>query len=180
MSNKKTCAHELEKADYKTANKLIFRELKSKGFWVNIAHTRAVKNGFLFSHMRENGGRHEEVLEDCITRKDFFNSSEPTLVTEYGIYDVRSSKMAIEENPVKIFGETISSCGGFTQVEIIAKKELPGIIDAGTKFVGKYNFPRTTQYNRAEGFYKAFMNAKTGKLILSNLLSDILKFQIDK
>lgn len=134
-----------------------FRKLRSHGFKIDIHHTRAIKNGFLFSHTC-NG---KETFERCITRREFHNLEGGMLVQSKLIctlVDTGNVTFKLEEYKPKYFGDAIASCGGFTQVVITAMREV-NIISPGEMYIGKYNFPRNVQYNKPEGFLKAFMNA---------------------
>ena len=142
-----------------------FNKLRSDGFKIDIHHTRAVKNGFLYSHTCDG----KEVFERCITRREFHNLEGGILVQSKLICtlaDTGGVTYKLKEYIPQKFGDAIASCGGFTQVVITAMREVRignepevNIISPGELYIGKYNFPRNVQYNKAEGFLKAFQRA---------------------
>lgn len=143
----------------------LFNRLRSDGFKIDIHHTRAVKNGFLYSHTCDG----KEVFERCITRREFYNLEGGILVQSKLICtlaDTGGVTYKLKEYIPKKFGDAIASCGGFTQVAICPTREVRigyepevNIISPGELYIGKYNFPKSVQYNKAEGFLKAFQRA---------------------
>lgn len=143
----------------------LFKKLRSHGFKIDIHHTRAVKNGFLYSHTCDG----KEVFERCITRREFHNLQGGILVQSKLICtlaDTGSVNFKLKEYKPEKFGDAIASCGGFTQVAIYPTREVRignepevDIISPDELYIGKYNFPRNVQYNKAEGFLKAFQRA---------------------
>lgn len=156
--------------EIKNRSRAIFNKLRSLNFRVDIYHTRATKNGFLLSFMKDG----QEEFEKCITRREYHSKEDPILVQDKlviattGIDRYVSHQIRLKEIKPKFFGDAIASCGGFTQVIIKPTKKIE-YIDVATgnvnvfepedTFIGKYNFPNNVQYNKSLGFFKAVMRA---------------------
>lgn len=153
--------------EIKNRSRAIFNKLRSLNFRVDIYHTRATKNGFLLSFIKDG---HEE-FEQCITRKEYHSVEDPVLVQDTLVIATTSmggQQIRLKEIKPKFFGDAIASCGGFTQVIIKPTKKIEyidvltgniNVFEPEDTFIGKYNFPNNVQYNKSLGFFKAVMRA---------------------
>lgn len=168
--------------EIKKRSRVIFNKLRSLDFRLDIYHTRATKNGFLLSFIKDG----QEEFEQCITRKEYHSVEDPVLVQNALVIATTSiggQQIRLKEIKPKFFGDAIASCGGFTQVIIKPTKKIEyidvvtgnvNVFEPEETFIGKYNFPNNVQYNKSLGFFKAVMRACNPKFGRCGRLIDLV------